>query len=721
MANYNAIIKKRKGDTWDNIYPMTLAENVMLDSSTNAKNKFERLAIAIQEEVDARINGDTELENMIVDATENIMGYVNQEVNVVKVSLTDEISNRENADEVLQENIDNLDVSLKDLINKKSSIYKTINDLKQGDVLTGSIYMTSGFHTVGDGGGASYLISDTGVEDGFSVIKLNSDKFAILLVNGFVNVKKCGLKGDGVTDETVLMQKILNKYKDVYFPSGNYLISESMYLQSGSRIKGESRSNTTLMCSEYSMSINGFSADYLSDITISDFNFKHVNFGVHIRAVTRDNELPVTQQKAINDVYIERCSFDTRRFAVFLLGVDRFRVNDIELNQLRTSTYSNRDGIHLTACRNGVVSNIIGTTDDDMVAILADDQFSLDRISQPTAYGDCRNIIVENVISRNRQEFGDRDGTYAGIKLLSTFSRVDDIIIRNCILKADYTGALNFVNLFDSLGVKADEGYIGNVTVEGCHFIKDVSNYNSPIVLISTSFENLTFNDCVFELKKDVNNYRGFNIERNCTIKNLNINNCVYANKATTARPFFTIRTGARIDNFNVNGLGIQQLFHANVFEINSDATIGVIDFANINCNKIGIFLSVQGNADVIMLNNIRARVQDANFITLNAVCNEIFMDNIRMMYGRWLLQVLKQQTDLQLYQTNIYLTNTYNNLRTIEVATELQTNIRFVKGVMSTLTPQGVNGDSYIHAETGVITHKIYSGGSWKSLAYSE
>ncbi|KAF2828571.1 exo-beta-1,3-glucanase [Ophiobolus disseminans] len=91
----------------------------------------------------------------------------------------------------------------------------------------------------------------------------NSARPAPLLVNGkyftmqqpsyqefglesFVNVKTVeglAVKGDGVTDDSKNINKILKQYagsKIIYFPSGTYIVANTMIIPSGSRIVGDS-------------------------------------------------------------------------------------------------------------------------------------------------------------------------------------------------------------------------------------------------------------------------------------------------------------------------------------------------------------------------------------------------------------------------------------------------------------------------------------------------
>ena len=58
----------------------------------------------------------------------------------------------------------------------------------------------------------------------------------------FVSVKSEGAKGDGRTDDTHAIQQAIEKYagcKVIYFPAGDYIVTDTVYVPPGSRIIGE--------------------------------------------------------------------------------------------------------------------------------------------------------------------------------------------------------------------------------------------------------------------------------------------------------------------------------------------------------------------------------------------------------------------------------------------------------------------------------------------------
>ncbi|ODQ49670.1 pectin lyase-like protein [Saitoella complicata NRRL Y-17804] len=78
-------------------------------------------------------------------------------------------------------------------------------------------------------------------------------------VDQFVSVKAMGAAGDGYTDDTVAIQKTLNKYagcKIVYFPAGSYVVTNTITIPAGSRIVGEVWSTVMAYGSNFADSSN---------------------------------------------------------------------------------------------------------------------------------------------------------------------------------------------------------------------------------------------------------------------------------------------------------------------------------------------------------------------------------------------------------------------------------------------------------------------------------
>lgn len=101
----------------------------------------------------------------------------------------------------------------------------------------------------------------------------------------FINVREHGAVGDGVTDDTVAIQTIINnagEYTRIYFPTGKYLVTSAItinkpvYLygdgfgQTSNNTNGQSVGATTII---FNTQTNGFvvnSGNYIFNVTISD-------------------------------------------------------------------------------------------------------------------------------------------------------------------------------------------------------------------------------------------------------------------------------------------------------------------------------------------------------------------------------------------------------------------------------------------------------------------
>lgn len=90
--------------------------------------------------------------------------------------------------------------------------FPNVETMKQANNLkTGGLIKTQGFYQPNDGGGADYVIVDDIGEDEAdeaSIIALQKGLYARLLVQDYVNIKQFGVYGDGIHDDTEILQKI---------------------------------------------------------------------------------------------------------------------------------------------------------------------------------------------------------------------------------------------------------------------------------------------------------------------------------------------------------------------------------------------------------------------------------------------------------------------------------------------------------------------------------
>ena len=112
--------------------------------------------------------------------------------------------------------------------------YNTVNDMKNAtNLVNGSFAKTYGFFAKNDGGGAFYKIRTVTNEDvvnNMNLIALSNDNSLVAeLMTDIVNVLQFGAKGDGVTDDTNVLQYASNYAEtnnlEYIMPFKNYLCS----------------------------------------------------------------------------------------------------------------------------------------------------------------------------------------------------------------------------------------------------------------------------------------------------------------------------------------------------------------------------------------------------------------------------------------------------------------------------------------------------------------
>lgn len=158
----------------------------------------------------------------LTTAFNELQNYVTNYFNNLDVQ--EEINNK--LDEMVQ------DGTLEQILNKfftetTGLTFATFQDLKDNVKLAvGNKCKTLGFYTVNDGGEGLYYITDT-ENTNLPQIKINDTLYANLIFDKNINVKAMGCYGDNIHDDTLTIQSLLNLNYDLYFPTGEYLVSKN--------------------------------------------------------------------------------------------------------------------------------------------------------------------------------------------------------------------------------------------------------------------------------------------------------------------------------------------------------------------------------------------------------------------------------------------------------------------------------------------------------------
>ena len=126
-------------------------------------------------------------------------------------------------------------------------IFESVAQLKLATLTAGQLVSTKGYYASGDGGAADYIVAATQAVDGYGDHALVGGTVALLQYSGSANVKQFGAKGDGVTDDTLVLVVMLTVGGSVFFPSGTYLTDTVVFNNvSNIHFTGENRSNTVI-------------------------------------------------------------------------------------------------------------------------------------------------------------------------------------------------------------------------------------------------------------------------------------------------------------------------------------------------------------------------------------------------------------------------------------------------------------------------------------------
>ena len=157
-----------------------------------------------------------------------------------------------NAYNVSFDNINGNDVDVKKVYASNNIIlFSNLAEMKASNkVKAGYTLKTLGYYSDGDGGEAKYTVVTNILEaltpDDGSVIQLQNNLYAKLLMNDDVNVHQFGAKGDAETDDTDAIQKALNFCKGVTVRLLNkgYIVRGKLTLPAETKLVGTKKGFT---------------------------------------------------------------------------------------------------------------------------------------------------------------------------------------------------------------------------------------------------------------------------------------------------------------------------------------------------------------------------------------------------------------------------------------------------------------------------------------------
>lgn len=212
------------------------------DVSDYVNNELQNITDYINEELENSTNFmNNELSNMtdyINTELEDITNYVNNYFNNLNVQ--DEIDNK--LDDMLEQGV------LTNIITQYLQLsafygYNTVADMKLSENLAnGSFAKTLGFHSIGDGGEASYKIrtktNDDTIDEMTIIALYDNTLVAEFIKPNIVNVHQLGAYGDGEHDDTDALKKAISisKMVDLSGYQNIYKVTSTITISSDNKI-----------------------------------------------------------------------------------------------------------------------------------------------------------------------------------------------------------------------------------------------------------------------------------------------------------------------------------------------------------------------------------------------------------------------------------------------------------------------------------------------------
>lgn len=345
--------------------------------------------------------------------------------------------------------------------------------------------------------------------------------------------------------DTAFLQSLLDKGGSVLIPAGNYTVDKTLEIppytyvkcEEGCVIRLADGANCPLLMNRFEgtdkpacrITVDGGVWDG-NNVGQDRSAYTHplYSWGQAVCfAATRDLKL------------INMTIKDPNSFGITLTDTERFTVRDITFDC--NCLTGNQDGVHVNGwAKDGYIGNIMGNTNDDMVALNSDEGDFL----SPNC--DITNVVIDGV-------YGGDNG-WTAVRLLSRNAHLRNISIRNIFGAYKY----NAVSFTHWSGEPVGMGHFDNVVIENvfatcCRnsgtghggliwFQSDVSDVGTVIIrnMLRTESEEKKNATCTVTAG------------RNVKIRRLRVENMVQ--DIPDGKPLMAIAEGTEIDEFTLDG-----------------------------------------------------------------------------------------------------------------------------------------------------------------------
>ena len=429
--------------------------------------------------------------------------------------------------------------------------FATVADMKEAtNLVNGSYARTLGFHTLNDGGGATYYITDSGTANEMDVIAVGS-LYANLIKGENINVKQVGAKGDGVNDDTANIQRAINIIDSVNVPAGIYMINAvtKISVKSGTKLLLDNNAIIKALPN---------SNDSYNIIEIKDVSNVSIVGGT--LQGDRDDHTGETGQWGhcikitdSSNIYLENIYLiDAWGDGISARGFTNLTLKDLRIKNVRRNGISVIGGTHLFS-NNLLIEDVSGHNPQSGIDI------------EPDANTDVvKDINFENTIIRNcllgfTVSLQNLDGTSGEISIdvnnlkvyntpqgvylikpetLKGYANFNNLFLKennkNGIIFSNYNYSTDFKTTFDNILIQrsaiADTGntysaiFWQGTSPSGNIDFKNIAVYQTNGITVNDFYSAVTSNDiAIIDVIHKTNNYNISNITNITLIDSYNV------------------------------------------------------------------------------------------------------------------------------------------------------------------------------------------------------
>lgn len=255
---------------------------------------------------------------------------------------------------------------------QKALYFNTIDDMKAATLNEGDVVKTLGYHSINDGGAATYVIQYAPVEvdNGITIIYLDtSDTLRAHLVhNGSINPIQAGAYADGVHNDYPVLNKLLKMNMEIDFPPKSFNIGENIYLNINSDSKIDFGGATIVGTGGIELGLNSACDNvYLSNLIIENgsirldkkasyINIQNCKFysanGIEIHGATgvyiSDCVFGASDHRITNGIYMDGGTDITIDSCTFLMSKTGININTYPCQSTTVDNWAKH--IDITRC-----------------------------------------------------------------------------------------------------------------------------------------------------------------------------------------------------------------------------------------------------------------------------------------------------------------------------------------------------------------------------------